>query len=217
MSTLALTLAPPRSRTAARVMFQVGCAVAGSLLIAGLAQVSFTLGFTPVPITGQTLGVLLVGAAYGPGLGAVTVLLYLLEAVFHAPFLARNADGSHDVGLQVLRLSFASAGYLWGFVAAAGLTGWLAKRGWDHTFRSAIGAMFLGEVAIYAFGLPWLHQALPALMGKPVSWQTTMELGLYPFVVGDAIKLMLAAGALPLAWKAMDRFRPSGVGAGPRR
>jgi len=77
VSTIALTLAPPRSRATAYVAFQTVCSVAGSFLVAGLAQVSFSLPFTPVPITGQTLGVLLVGAAYGPGLGAITLLLYL--------------------------------------------------------------------------------------------------------------------------------------------
>ena len=77
MSTIALTLAPPRSRATARLAFQVACAVGGSLLMAGLAQVVVHLPFTPVPITGQTLGVLLIGAAYGPALGAATILLYL--------------------------------------------------------------------------------------------------------------------------------------------
>ncbi|MEA2522269.1 MAG: biotin transport system substrate-specific component, partial [Actinomycetota bacterium] len=85
MSTLALTLAPSRSHSSARLVFQVACAAAGSALIAGLAQISIHLGFTPVPITGQTLGVLLVGAAYGPGLGTATVLLYLLEGVVGLP------------------------------------------------------------------------------------------------------------------------------------
>lgn len=88
MSTLALTLAPPRSRAAARVLYQVGCAVGGSLLVAGLAQISFRLPFTPVPITGQTLGVLLVGAAYGPALGAATLVLYLVWGLIGLPVFA---------------------------------------------------------------------------------------------------------------------------------
>ncbi len=109
MPTLALTLAPARSRAVARALFQVSCAVGGSLLVAGLAQISFRLPFTPVPITGQTLGVLLVGAAYGPALGAATLLLYLTWGLIGLPVLAPNADGSHDTGLQVLRATSAPA------------------------------------------------------------------------------------------------------------
>jgi biotin transport system substrate-specific component len=207
VSTIALTLAPERSHGGARVAFQVACAVVGSVLIAGLAQISFTLPFTPVPITGQTLGVLLVGAAYGPGLGAVTVLLYLAYAVAGLPALAPNEDGSHDSGPQVLQLAAATGGYLWGFVVAAGVVGWLARRGWDRSVRSSIGAMLLGSIAIYLCGVPWLMAAadLPLQQG--------LELGLYPFVIGDTLKLLAAAGLLPAAWAAMKRFsqvpRPS--------
>jgi biotin transport system substrate-specific component len=212
VSTLALTLAPSRSRTSARLAFQVACAVVGSALIAGLAQISIHLGFTPVPITGQTLGVLLVGAAYGPGLGTITVLLYLAEGVVGLPVFAQNASGGHDTGLMVVGFAATTGGYLWGFVLAGALTGWLARRGWDRSFRSAIGAMLLGEVVIYAVGVPWLHHALPALMGKPVSWETTYEFGLYPFIIGDTIKLLGAAGLLPGAWWLMKRAKPDDAG-----
>jgi biotin transport system substrate-specific component len=202
VSTIALTLAPPRSRVGARVLFQVACAVVGSLLIAGLAQISFTLPFTPVPITGQTLGVLLVGAAYGPGLGVATVLLYLGYAVAGLPALAPNTDGTHDVGIEVLKLSFATGGYLWGFVVAAGIVGWLSRRGWDRTIRSSIGAMLLGSAVIYVFGVPWLMY----VVGLPL--QQGLELGLYPFVIGDMLKLLAAAGLLPAAWALMKRLHP---------
>jgi biotin transport system substrate-specific component len=209
VSTLALTLAPSRSRASARVAFQVACAVGGSLLIAGLAQVSFRLPFTPVPITGQTLGVLLVGAAYGPALGAATLVLYLLWGLVGLPVFAPNADGSHDTGLQVLRLTSLTGGYLVGFVAAAGLTGWLSRRGWDRTFRSSIGAMLLGSIVIYAFGVPWLYHALPPTIdGTPVTLDTALSFGLYPFIIGDTVKLLLAAGLLPAAWRLLRRLHP---------
>lgn len=209
MSTLALTVAPPRSRASARVAFQVACAVGGSILIAGLAQISFRLPFTPVPITGQTLGVLLVGAAYGPGLGAATLVLYLLWGVVGLPVFAPNADGSHDTGLQVLRLTSLTAGYLVGFVAAAGFTGWLSRRGWDRTFRSSIGAMLLGSIVIYAFGVPWLYHALPpTIEGSPVTLDTALSFGLYPFIIGDTVKLLVAAGMLPVAWRILRRLHP---------
>lgn len=202
MSTIALTLAPPRSRSAARVIFEIACAVVGSVLIAGLAQISFSLPFTPVPITGQTLGVLLVGAAYGPGLGAATILLYLVWAVVGLPVLA-PVDGVHDTGLDVLRLTAATGGYLWGFVLAAALTGWLARRGWDRSFRSSIGAMLLGSIVIYAVALPWLHHVLASS-----TVEETLQAGLYPFIIGDTLKLLAAAGVLPAAWALMKKLRP---------
>lgn len=209
MSTIALTLAPPRSRAVARVGFQVGCALVGSALIAGMAQLSFHLPFTPVPITGQTLGVLLVGAAYGPGLGAATLGLYLFWGVVGLPVFAPNATGSHDTGLAVLRATSFTGGYLWGFVFAAAVVGWLARRGWDRSFRSSIGAMLLGSIAIYSAGVPWLYHALPpTIEGTPVTLETALSFGLYPFIIGDTLKLLVAAGLLPLAWRLFDHLRP---------
>lgn len=202
MTTLALRFAPAATRGGSRVAFQVGCAVIGAVLIAGLAQFTINLPFTPVPITGQTLGVLLVGAAYGPGLAAATVGLYLAAAVMGLPVLARNVEGGHDTGVHVLSAAFPSAGYLWGFLLAAVLVGWLARLGWDRSFRSSVSAMLFGELVIYACGIPWLMHALG------VDVQTALTFGLYPFVVGDTIKLLIAAGALPLAWAAIRRFRP---------
>lgn len=202
MSTLVLRIAPPNAGARAHVVFAAACAVAGSALVAALAQVSVDLPFTPVPITGQTLGVLLVGAAYGPGLGAATLGLYLLWGVVGLHVFAPNADGSHDTGLEMLGLASATGGYLWGFVVASGAVGWLARRGWDRSIRSSIGAMFLGEVMIYLCAIPWLMAAL----GVPLV--DALELGLYPFVIGDALKLLAAAGLLPAAWRLVRHLRP---------
>lgn len=202
MSTIATQLAPVRPTAAARAAFPIACAFAGSLLVAGLAQISFSLPFTPVPITGQTLGVLLVGAAYGPGLGAATLGVYLVWAVVGLPVLAPEPDGSHASGLDVLQLASATGGYLWGFVAAAALTGWLASRGWDRSLRSSISAMLLGSIVIYAAGVPWLMASID------VPLQQGLELGLYPFVIGDTLKLLAAAGLLPVVWSALRRARP---------
>ena len=198
MSTLAWELAPTSPRSAARVGFQVACAVVGSLLIAGLAQISIPLPFTPVPITGQTLGVLLVGAAYGPILGAATLGLYLLEGAVGLPFFADNVSG-----WEILGFASATGGYLWGFVASAALVGWLARHGWDRSFRSAIGAMLLGEVVLYVVGLVWLHRVI----GSPPI-EDTLVAGLYPFVIGDTMKLLAAAALLPGAWRLLGRLRP---------
>jgi len=181
-----------------RIAFDVISVVAGSLVVAGLAQISITLHFTPVPITGQTLGVLLVGGALGATRGGASLLLYLAEGAAGAPFFAQ-----HHHGVSILAASSASGGYLWGFVAAAIVVGFLAERGWDRSLGSSIGAMLIGEVIIYAVGLPWLAAALHVNANK------AYELGLYPFIIGDAIKLAIAAIALPAAWQIVKRGRDS--------
>jgi biotin transport system substrate-specific component len=186
VATLIETVAP-RRRTRA---FTAATVLAGSLVIAGLAQISIRLPFTPVPITGQTLGVLLVGASLGTALGAASVLLYLLEGAIGLPFYA---EGKH--GWEVLGAASATGGYLWGFVLAAAVVGWLSQRGWDRSIRSSIGAMLIGEIVLYAVGIPWLMGALDV----PV--ERALALGLYPFVIGDTLKLLLAAGLLPTAWR----------------
>jgi biotin transport system substrate-specific component len=205
--TLAFALAPAREGTTSRTAYAVACVVAGAAFVALMAQVSLPLPFTPVPITGQTLGVLLVGAAYGPALGPVTLGLYLLWGALGLPVFAPNPDGSHETGLAILSLAGPTGGYLWGFIVSAWLVGALARRGWDRSLPGAAAAMLIGEAAIYAVGLPWLHQVLPRLVGGPVSVGDTLRAGLYPFVVGDAVKLLLAAGALPTVWQLLGRSR----------
>lgn len=197
MSTLASTLVP-RTRASATAS-RIALAVAGSLLVAALAQLRIPLPFTPVPITGQTLGVLLVGAALGPGLGAASMGLYLLEGAIGLPFFAGGASG-----WSLLGAASATGGYLWGFVAAAAVVGWLARRGWDRTFRGAVAAMLIGEVVLYAVGVPWLAGAL----GVPAD--RALELGLYPFILGDVLKLFAAAVLLPGAWRLVGEERGSG-------
>jgi biotin transport system substrate-specific component len=190
MSSTTLALAASPSAVRSRIAWRVLLAFAGSWLVAALAQIQITLPFTPVPITGQTLGVLLVGASLGPGLGAVSMLLYLAQGAIGLPFYSGG-----DSGAEFLRLTAVTGGYLWGFVLSAAVVGALARRGWDRSIRSSIGAMFLGEVVLYAVAIPWLMQALDVSLGR------ALELGLAPFVVGDTLKLLAAAGLLPLAWR----------------
>ncbi|MFL5766540.1 MAG: biotin transporter BioY [Actinomycetota bacterium] len=192
MTTLALALPP--ARTAERPAYRAGVAIGGSLLVALLAQVQFLLPFTPIPVTGQTLGVLVVGAALGPELAAASMLLYVAEGAAGLPFFA---GGGH--GWSVLALSSASGGYLWGFVAMGAVVGALARRGWDRTLRSSISAMLIGEIVLYAIGVPWLAAA------AGVGIERALVLGLYPFVVGDVLKLLGAAGLLPAAWRLTRR------------
>jgi biotin transport system substrate-specific component len=190
MSSTTLALAASPTRVRSRTAWRVLLAFAGSWLVALLAQIEIPLPFTPVPITGQTLGVLLVGASLGAGLGGVSMLLYLAQGAIGLPFFSGG-----ESGVEFLRLSAATGGYLWGFVLAAAVVGALAERKWDRSVRSSIGAMFLGEVVLYAVAIPWLMQALD------VSLSRALEIGLAPFVVGDTIKLLAAAGLLPLAWR----------------
>jgi biotin transport system substrate-specific component len=199
MSSTTLALAASPSGARSKVAWRVLLAIAGSWLVAGLAQIEIKLPFTPVPITGQTLGVLLVGASLGAGLGGVSMALYLSQGAIGLPFFSGG-----DSGAELLRLSAVTGGYLWGFVLSAAVVGWLAERGWDRSIRSSIGAMFLGEVVLYLVAIPWLMQALDVSLGE------ALELGLAPFVVGDTLKLLLAAGLLPLGWRFVRRERRPG-------
>ena len=167
---------------------------AGTAFVALAAQFSIHLGFTPVPLTGQTFAVLLVAAAYGTVRGTASLLLYLLIGIAGAPVYAE-----HKHGWEVF--SGATGGYILGFVVAAAVTGHLAERGWDKRFSTAVSVMLTGNVIIYAFGLSWLHHSLE------VSWTKALEYGLYPFVPGDIFKLYLAALALPGAWKLVERVK----------
>jgi biotin transport system substrate-specific component len=168
--------------------------LAGTALVAAAAQISVKLPFTPVPITGQTFAVLLVGASLGCVLGTASAMLYLWLGVAGAPIYAH-----HDSGWSVI--TSASGGYILGFVLAAALTGFLAERRWDRRLSSSIGLMLTGNVVIYLVGLPWLAIVLNTNLEK------TLEYGLYPFIPGDTFKLYLAAAALPGAWKLVGRAR----------
>ncbi|HEY3922608.1 MAG TPA: biotin transporter BioY [Gaiellaceae bacterium] len=175
--------------------------VGGAGLVAACAQVSFHLGFTPVPITLQTFAVVVVGASLGSIRGCASLLLYLAVGIAGAPVYSQHKHGWSVV-------SGSTGGYLVGFVVAASLIGFLAERGWDRRVSSSVSAMLTGNVAIYLFGLLWLHHWLGA-NGFGNSWNTTLTDGLYAFVPGDMIKLYLAAAALPGAWRL--------VGAAKRR
>ena len=167
---------------------------AGTGLVAAAAQISVKLPFTPVPITGQTFAVLLVGASLGTIRGFSSLFLYLWLGVAGAPIYAH-----HDHGWAVL--TSASGGYLVGFVLAAAVTGYLAERRWDRRLSSSIGSMLTGNVIVYLVGLPWLA----VVLGTDLN--TTLEDGLYPFVPGDIFKLYLAAALLPGAWRVVERVR----------
>ncbi len=168
--------------------------LAGTGLVAASAQVSIPLPFTPVPITGQTFAVVLVGAALGPVLGFASLFLYLALGIAGAPIYADGTEGWDT-------LMGPTGGYLIGFVLAAAVTGLLAEKKWDRKFPSSLAAMLTGNVLIYVPGLIWLAAELDTGL------EATLEAGLYPFVIGDLIKLYLAGALLPLAWRGVKRLR----------
>jgi len=188
-ATLRLALVPRTDMLTDAVLVALGAG-----LIAASAQISIPLPFTPVPITGQTFSVLLVGASLGTARRGASALLYVMLGIVGAPVYA---SGNH--GWEII--TGASGGYLVSYPFVAALTGWLAERKWDRRFSSAVGAMLTGNVVIYLFGLPWLAVVLGTGLEK------TLEQGLYPFVPGDTLKLYLAAALLPAAWKFVRRYK----------
>jgi len=191
-STLAAALWPEAEAT--RWLRRAVLAVLGTLLITVSAKIN--VPFYPVPMTMQTLAVLLIGAAYGFRLGTATLLLYLAEGAAGLPVFA----GTPEKGIGIAYMLGPTGGYLAGFVAAAALVGWLAERGWDRSIPRTAAAMTLGTAVIFALGLLWLG----ALLGwdKPVlAW------GLYPFVWGALMKIALGVAALALGWRLVGRLR----------
>ena len=164
---------------------------AGIVFLAALAQVRVEIG--PVPITGQTLGVLLLGAAYGAGLGVATLAGYLLVGGLGLPVFT-------GLGAGFGTFAGTTGGYLVGFVVAAGLVGWLAERGWDRTHAGMAAAMLGGNVVIYLFGVAWLSTIAPDV-GTAVAW------GVTPFLIGDAVKVAIAVVLLPLVWRLLGARR----------
>jgi biotin transport system substrate-specific component len=185
-NTYADVLRPSDNRRA--LGYDLGLILGGSLFIALMAQISFNIG--PVPITGQTFAVLLIGALFGSKRGALTILAYLAQGVMGLPVFAGGAA-------TVAVFAGPTAGYLIGFVPAAYLVGWLAERGWDRKAHTTAVAMLLGNLVIYTFGLIWLSTL--------VGGQNALAFGLYPFIIGDLLKIALATALLPLGWRLLGK------------
>jgi biotin transport system substrate-specific component len=164
----------------------------GALVIYLTARIAIPVPGSPVPVTGQTFGVLLVGGALGFRRGLASVALYVLIGLVGVPFFAEGKGG-----LSVIL--GATGGYLIGFIVAGALVGRLAELGWDRRLVGAFGAMIVGNVVIYLVGLPWLA----AVAGYDLP--TTIAKGLTPFVLGDLLKLVLAAACFPIAWWIVGR------------
>jgi len=166
--------------------------VSGVLGLAALAQIAIPVPGSPVPVTGQTLGVLILGTAYGSTLGTTTFAMYLLAGIAGAPVFA---DGGH--GLD--RIVGATGGYLIGMLVATFVLGQLARFRLDQKFLTALPSMLIGTVITFSFGLVWLYQ----FTGQTWSW--TIEKGLAPFIVGELLKIAIAGTSLPAIWRVINR------------
>ncbi len=171
---------------------KVALVFGGVAFIGAMAQISLPIPGSPVPVTGQTLAVLLLGAAYGANLGALTFLSYLAFAIVGAPILA---DGSHGVS----RLVGATGGYLVGMLLTSYIVGLLAERKWDQRISTVIPTMIIGNVVTFTLGLAWLHHYTHQ------SWSWTFSKGLSPFIIGEVIKIAIASTALPSVWRFVSK------------
>jgi biotin transport system substrate-specific component len=191
MSSIAFT--PPRRVLAdllpGGAVRDVALVVGSAAFVGAAAQLAVPLPFTPVPLSGQTFAVLLSAAALGPARGALGMLLYAVAGIAGVPWFAEHKSG----------WAMPSFGYVLGFVLAAVVVGALARRGGDRTPVRTIGMMVVGNLAIYAVGVPWLMVSLGIGLGKAIA------LGVLPFLVGDALKILLAAVLLPGAWRLVRR------------
>ena len=187
----------PRRDSRSRAFIQDAVLVVGfALLTAIAAQIEIPLGFTPVPLTGQTFAVLLSGAVLGMRRGALSQLVYWFAGLTGLPFYSGGAGGWE-------KGTGATMGYLIGFVAASGAIGYLAEKKHDRNFATSLPAMLLGSTIIYAFGAAWLsiHLNLPLANGE----QNAISLGVAPFLVGDLLKALVAAGCTTSVWAAISK------------
>lgn len=168
---------------------------AGAALTAVAAQVAVPLW--PVPITGQTLAVLLVGVTLGAVRGALSLTLYAVLGIVGLPVFSEQSSGWSVVAGP-------TGGYIIGFIFAAAFTGWLAQREWDRRPAWAFLAFLAGSVIPFAFGLPWLAAAL-GNFGLDNDLNAVLTAGLYPFIIGGVIKAALGAGIISLAWLGVRR------------
>lgn len=177
----------PRSLVA-----DIALVLSGAVLIWLSTYVVIPLGFTPVPLTGQTFAVLLAASALGLNRGTLATLLYAAVGWFGAPVFASHTSA-------VFSFQSPTLGYVVGFIASSALVGWLAELGWDKNPALTVASFVLGNLAIYAFGVAWLANFF-AVNNMPHDLASVLNAGLIPFLAGDAIKIALAAGLLPSAW-----------------
>ncbi|CAB4623451.1 unannotated protein [freshwater metagenome] len=174
------------------VMTKAGFVIAGVAFLSLLAQIAIPVPGSPVPVTGQTLGVLLLATSYGATLGTTTFLFYLLVGALGVPVFANGGSGLD-------RIVGATGGYLVGMLLTSALLGYLGGRKWDQKFKTALPAMLIGNVLTFALGLLWLNQ----FTGKDWAW--TISAGFTPFIIGEILKIAIAGTSLPIIWQFVQR------------
>ncbi len=179
-------------------------AVVGSLIVAGSAQI--TVPFWPVPMTLQTLAVLLVGGAYGLRLGAATLTLYAFEGAIGLPFFSGGKSGLFDDKLDYI-FPTPTLGYIAGFILAAAVVGYLAQSGWISSLGKMVVASLVGAGLIYVPGVLWLGTWFMATKGMEFgdTVMASFQYGILPFVLGDVIKSIIGGFALSSAWSGLKR------------
>ncbi|MCV3210560.1 biotin transporter BioY [Mesorhizobium sp. YC-39] len=185
-----VSLALPE-KGATRLATQLLLAIAGTLVLTLAAKTKVLLG--PVDISMQTLAVFLIAAAFGMRLGVATLLLYMAEGAMGFPVF----QSTPEKGIGVAYMLGSTGGYLAGFVVMAAIVGWAADRGWDRHPIKLFNAMLVAEIVMMAMGFAWLA----LLIGAEKSWQ----FGVLPFIIGDLIKVALAASLVPAAWSLLRR------------
>jgi biotin transport system substrate-specific component len=182
----------PASTALTQATFLMG----GVAFLAVLAQIAIPVPGSPVPVTGQTLGVFLIATTYGARLAGLTFVTYLLAAIAGAPiFAASSTLPSHGLA----RITSATGGYLIGMLVATIVIGYLAEKKADRKFRTSFPMLILGSVVIFTFGLTWLKLSLA------LSWADAISIGLIPFIFGEALKITITATSLPIIWKKISR------------
>lgn len=199
---LADLIAPSRLDSARDALLNVALVLGGVGFVALAAQI--TIPTTPVPVTAQTLAVILVGSALGASRGVLSLTLYVLLGFF----LPIYADGGSGTVGEIGSVAGATGGYLIGFIFAAGVVGWLSERGRDRKIPTAFLAFMVGQLIIFAFGLIGLKMAAPGLVEVGYmansSWSTVIHDGFTIFIGWEAIKAAVAALLMPAAWKIAD-------------
>ena len=175
---------------------QAAFVMGGVGFIGVLAQISLPVPGSPIPVTGQTLGVLLIGTTYGARLGFLTFATYLLAGIAGAPVFAPTSTPN---GFGLERITGATGGYLVGMLVASFVLGYLADRKADQKFKTSFPALIFGTFIIFSFGLVWLKSSLG------LSWSRTISAGLTPFIIGESIKIAITATSLPLIWRKISR------------
>ncbi len=193
LPTLAGAVWPEQSSLNARAMRAVLLTLIGSGLLTLSARIA--VPFVPVPLTLQTLAVLLIGASFGARLGTATVLLYLVEGAIGLPVFA----GTPEHGIGIAYMMGKTGGYLLGYVAAAAIVGFLAERGADRSFGKLFGAMVVAEIVIFGLGFAWLSRF--------IGTSAAFSFGVVPFLPGDAVKTLLAAMLVPAVWGMLAKRR----------